>query len=55
MIDLLYRPCSVSDLESLDNQFYTSLLWLHENPVTPDLGLTFSVNEEIGGEVRHGY
>lgn len=41
----------MTDLESLDNQFHSSLVWLQENKVTSDLELTFSVNEEVAGEV----
>uniref|UniRef100_A0A914UWT3 HECT-type E3 ubiquitin transferase n=1 Tax=Plectus sambesii TaxID=2011161 RepID=A0A914UWT3_9BILA len=48
---LLKQPCSISDLESLDSQFHSSLQWLQDNPVTEDLQLTFTINEEIAGKV----
>ncbi len=50
---LLRLPVSLDDIESLDSEFYQSLLWLKENEITdPDwLGMTFSVNEEVFGKV----
>lgn len=36
----------------MDSQFYNSLLWVRENKITPDLDLTFSATEEVGGEVK---
>uniref|UniRef100_A0A915L8F8 HECT-type E3 ubiquitin transferase n=1 Tax=Romanomermis culicivorax TaxID=13658 RepID=A0A915L8F8_ROMCU len=48
---LLKKACSIADLEGSDDQFYSSLLWLQTNEVSPNLELTFSVNEEIGGQI----
>ena len=47
------RPVSLDDIESLDSEFYQSLLWLKENEISdPEwLGMTFSVNEEVFGKV----
>lgn len=44
---------SLDDIESLDSEFYQSLLWLKENEINdPEwLGMTFSVNEEVFGKV----
>ena len=44
---------SLDDIESLDSEFYQSLLWLKENEISdPEwLGMTFSVNEEVFGKV----
>ena len=48
-----YRPVSLSDVESLDEEFHGSLMWLKENEITdPDrLGMTFCVNEEVFGKI----
>lgn len=48
-----FRPVSLDDIESLDSEFYQSLLWLKENEINdPEwLGMTFSVNEEVFGKV----
>lgn len=45
------RPCSLSDLESLDAEFHQSLLWIKENDITDNLDLYFTVNEEVFGQV----
>ena len=48
-----FRPVSLSDVESLDEEFHGSLMWLKENEITdPDrLGMTFCVNEEVFGKI----
>jgi len=49
---LLRLPCSLSDLEYLDSEFHQSLCWLKDNDISGlDLDLTFSVLEEIAGQV----
>jgi len=49
---LLRLPCSLSDLEYLDSEFHQSLRWLKDNDISDmDLDLTFSVIEEIAGQV----
>lgn len=46
------RQPSLVDLESLDAEFHQSLLWIKDNDITElDLGLTFSVDEEVFGQV----
>ncbi len=46
-------PVSLCDLESLDSEFHQSMVWLKENVIAdPDqLGMTFSVNEEVFGKI----
>lgn len=48
---LLFRPYKTIDLENMDPQFYKSLSWIQTNNITPDLDLTFSTTQDIGGEV----
>uniref|UniRef100_A0A182VVA7 HECT-type E3 ubiquitin transferase n=1 Tax=Anopheles minimus TaxID=112268 RepID=A0A182VVA7_9DIPT len=45
---LLRLPVSLSDLESLDNSFHQSLLWIRDNNMDNcgELGLNFTVTEE---------
>uniref|UniRef100_A0A1I8AKU0 E3 ubiquitin-protein ligase n=2 Tax=Steinernema glaseri TaxID=37863 RepID=A0A1I8AKU0_9BILA len=49
---LLQAPFSISDLQSMDAQFYQSLLWVKEHPVSPELDLTFSATQDVDGEVE---
>ncbi|KAF6085955.1 HECT, C2 and WW domain containing E3 ubiquitin protein ligase 1 [Phyllostomus discolor] len=48
---LLRLPCSLSDLEYLDEEFHQSLQWMKDNNITDILDLTFTVNEEVFGQV----
>ncbi|XP_072455223.1 E3 ubiquitin-protein ligase HECW1 isoform X2 [Notamacropus eugenii] len=48
---LLRLPCDLSDLEYLDEEFHQSLQWMKENNITDILDLTFTVNEEVFGQV----
>ncbi|XP_033220381.1 E3 ubiquitin-protein ligase HECW2-like [Belonocnema kinseyi] len=49
---LLRIPASLSDLESLDQEFHQSLLWIKERDISIEpLELTFSVTEELLGRV----
>ncbi|RUS75276.1 hypothetical protein EGW08_016968 [Elysia chlorotica] len=49
---LLRVPLSLEDVESLDTEFHQSLLWIKDNDISEvDLGLTFSVSEEVFGQV----
>ena len=52
-ISFNFRPVSLDDIESLDNEFHQSLTWLKENEISdPEwLGMTFAVNEEVFGKV----
>ncbi|XP_022096771.1 E3 ubiquitin-protein ligase HECW1-like isoform X2 [Acanthaster planci] len=48
---LLRSSSHLSDLESLDQEFYQSLLWMKENDITDVLDLTFTVDEETFGQL----
>lgn len=51
---LLRLPVSLSDLESLDEEFHRSLHWIKDNDLSTastGLELTFSVTEELFGQV----
>ncbi|KAL6428445.1 hypothetical protein ACFW04_008604 [Cataglyphis niger] len=49
---LLRIPASLSDLESLDQEFHQSLMWIKEKDISIEpLDLTFSVTEELLGRV----
>ncbi|XP_022308678.2 E3 ubiquitin-protein ligase HECW2-like isoform X3 [Crassostrea virginica] len=49
---LLRLPWSLTDVETLDAEFHQSLLWIKENDISEvDMDLTFSVNEEVFGQV----
>ncbi|XP_048753838.2 E3 ubiquitin-protein ligase HECW2-like isoform X3 [Ostrea edulis] len=49
---LLRLPWSLADVETLDAEFHQSLLWIKENDISElDMDLTFSVNEEVFGQV----
>lgn len=47
-------PCDLSDLEFLDEEFHQSLQWMKDNDIEDMLDLTFTVNEEVFGQVRWG-
>lgn len=50
------RPWSLGDLESLDSEFYQSLLWIKDNDISMlDMDLTFSIDEEVFGQVSSNY
>ncbi|XP_043921527.1 E3 ubiquitin-protein ligase HECW1 [Protopterus annectens] len=48
---LLRLPSDLSDLEYLDEEFHQSLQWMKDNDITEILDLTFTVNEEVFGQV----
>ncbi|CAM9641325.1 unnamed protein product [Lampetra planeri] len=48
---LLRTPCDLSDLEYLDEEFHQSLQWMKDNDITDILDLTFTVNEEVFGQI----
>jgi E3 ubiquitin-protein ligase HECW2 len=49
---LLKRPFALNDLESLDEEFHSSMQWILENDVTDVLDdLTFTVEEEVFGQM----
>lgn len=47
----LCSPCDLSDLEFLDEEFHQSLQWMKDNDIEDMLDLTFTVNEEVFGQV----
>uniref|UniRef100_A0A3Q3NPC0 HECT-type E3 ubiquitin transferase n=1 Tax=Labrus bergylta TaxID=56723 RepID=A0A3Q3NPC0_9LABR len=44
-------PCDLSDLEFLDEEFHQSLQWMKDNDIEDMLDLTFTVNEEVFGQI----
>ncbi|XP_037130273.1 E3 ubiquitin-protein ligase HECW2 isoform X1 [Syngnathus acus] len=48
---LLRIPCELSDLEYLDEEFHQSLQWMKDNDIEDMLDLTFTVNEEVFGQI----
>uniref|UniRef100_A0A3Q3MTC4 HECT-type E3 ubiquitin transferase n=1 Tax=Mastacembelus armatus TaxID=205130 RepID=A0A3Q3MTC4_9TELE len=48
---LLRIPCDLSDLEYLDEEFHQSLQWMKDNDIEDTLDLTFTVNEEVFGQI----
>uniref|UniRef100_A0A671YPS4 HECT-type E3 ubiquitin transferase n=1 Tax=Sparus aurata TaxID=8175 RepID=A0A671YPS4_SPAAU len=49
---LLRLATDLSDLEYLDEEFHQSLQWMKDNDITDILDLTFTVNEEVFGQVN---
>lgn len=45
---MLSKSIDLKDMESVDSEYYKSLLWIKENDPS-DLSLTFSVDEESFG------
>ncbi|KAK6325688.1 hypothetical protein J4Q44_G00050300 [Coregonus suidteri] len=48
---LLRIICELSDLEYLDEEFHQSLQWMKDNDIEDMLDLTFTVNEEVFGQI----
>ncbi|XP_064155495.1 itchy E3 ubiquitin protein ligase b [Anguilla rostrata] len=49
---MLNKPLSLNDLESIDPEFYNSLIWIKENDIEEcGLEMYFSVDKEILGEI----
>ncbi|XP_069508366.1 E3 ubiquitin-protein ligase Itchy homolog isoform X2 [Ambystoma mexicanum] len=50
---ILNKPVGLNDLESVDPEFYNSLIWIKENNIEEcGLEMFFSVDKEILGEVQ---
>ncbi|CAG8983041.1 hypothetical protein HYALB_00006069 [Hymenoscyphus albidus] len=49
---ILGRPVSVKDMESLDPEYYKSLVWMLENDITDVITETFSVDNDKFGVVE---
>lgn len=48
---MLQKPIDLKDMESVDMEYYNSLLWIKENDPS-ELGLTFCVDEETFGHTN---
>ncbi|BFZ57415.1 hypothetical protein PYCC9005_004467 [Savitreella phatthalungensis] len=48
---VLAKKCTTADMESIDAEFYRSLVWILENPIDGVLDLTFSTEDDRFGEV----
>lgn len=49
---MLGKPIELKDMESVDSEYYNSLLWIKENDPS-ELELTFSLDEETFGHTSH--
>lgn len=49
---MLGKPIDLGDMESVDSEYYNSLLWIKENDPS-ELELTFSLDEETFGHTSH--
>ena len=47
---MLGRPVSIKDMETLDLDYYKSLVWMLENDITDIITETFSVESDVFGE-----
>ncbi|XP_055517224.1 E3 ubiquitin-protein ligase NEDD4-like isoform X1 [Leucoraja erinacea] len=48
---MLQKPITLQDMESVDSEYYNSLMWILENDPT-DLDLRFVVDEELFGQTQ---
>ncbi|BFZ02488.1 hypothetical protein BsWGS_05528 [Bradybaena similaris] len=48
---MLRKPITLNDMESVDSEYYNSLIWIQENDPA-DLEMTFSVEEDQFGEIK---
>ncbi|KAK3750287.1 hypothetical protein RRG08_015779 [Elysia crispata] len=48
---MLRKPITLADMESVDSEYYNSLIWIQENDPA-DLEMTFSVEEDQFGEIK---
>lgn len=49
---MLEKPIELKDMESVDSEYYNSLLWIKENDPS-ELDLTFSLDEDVLGHTSH--
>lgn len=49
---MLSKSIELKDMESVDSEYYNSLLWIKENDPS-ELELTFSLDEESLGHTSH--
>lgn len=55
---MLSKPLTIKDLDSIDPEFYNSLLWIKENTLgtsdnDSDLEMYFAADYEVLGQIRH--
>lgn len=51
---MLGKPLTMKDLESIDPEFYNSLLWIKDNSIEEcDLEMFFAADYEVLGEIRN--
>lgn len=48
---MLGKPIDLKDMESVDSEYYNSLLWIKENNPT-ELELTFALDEDSFGQTN---
>ena len=48
---MLGKPITLADMESVDNEYYNSLIWIKDNDPA-DLELRFVVDEEVFGTMQ---
>uniref|UniRef100_H3CVA4 E3 ubiquitin-protein ligase n=1 Tax=Tetraodon nigroviridis TaxID=99883 RepID=H3CVA4_TETNG len=48
---MLHKPITLQDMESVDSEYFNSLMWILENDPT-DLDLRFTVDEELFGQTH---
>lgn len=48
---MLQKSIDLKDMESVDTEYYSSLLWIKENDPS-ELGLTFCIDEDSFGETK---
>lgn len=49
---VFFSPCDLSDVEAMDSLFHQSMTWVMENDISGALDLSFTVSEEIFGQVK---
>lgn len=49
---ILGRPVDYRDMESIDPEYYNSLVWMLENDITDVLDQTFAIETEYFGEMQ---
>lgn len=49
---MLGKPVSIKDMETLDLDYYKSVVWMLENDITDIITETFSVEDEVFGETK---
>eukprot|EP01135_Chromosphaera_perkinsii_P011011 Nk52_evm45s2309 gene=Nk52_evmTU45s2309 len=50
---MLQQEISLEDMQTVDAEYYRSLKWILENDITDVLELSFSVDNEVFGNIQH--